>query len=129
MLDSDERPAADGASAMFQPAGVAQFWDGDQRLGKEIGRLAGAPDWVAWDVYLFYGPDAQWSDAGLPPPDAALAQTGSARGGGVVATPGTLPARGDQSLVPERLRGRVVLAGDYAELPELLGEVARRFAR
>jgi hypothetical protein len=128
MLDSDERPAAVEVSAMFRDA-VPQFWDGAQLLGKEVARSVGAPSWVAWDVYLFYGPGAEWTDAGLPPPAAALAQAGTGEGGGVVATIGTLPARGNQTWIPSRLAGRVVMAGTYEELPALLGEVARRFAR
>jgi hypothetical protein len=47
----------------------------------------------------------------------------------VVAAIGTLPARGEQTGIPPRLAGRVVMAGAYEELPALLAEVARRFAR
>jgi hypothetical protein len=129
MLDSDERPAAVRSGAMFRGAGVAQFWDGGQLLGKEVARSVGASPWVAWDVYLFYGPGAEWTGAGLPPPAAALAQAGGERGGGVVAMRGTLPARGDQSTLPRFLEGKAVVAGGYAELPELLASVAGRFAR
>jgi hypothetical protein len=128
MLDSDERGAADRSSALFRGGGVAQFWDGEQLLGVEVARSLGMGSWVAWDIYLFYGPEAQWTDAGLPPPAAALAQAGSDRGGGVAAMKGTLPPRGDQSVLPETLRGRLVLAGDHAELPALLARVAARFA-
>ena len=128
MLDSDERPAADEASAMFADSAVPQFWDGTQLLGKEVARSVGVPEWVAWDVYLFYGPGAEWTDAGLPPPAAALAQSGTERGGGVIAANGTLPPRGDQELLPPMLRERAVMVGAYAELPELLSQVARRFS-
>lgn len=127
MLDSDELPAAIEVSPMFDPAGLPQFWDGSQLLGKEVGRSVGAPSWVAWDVYLFYGPDAEWSDAGLPPPAAALAQAGNGTGGGVVAAIGTLPPRGDQSGLPAVLQGRAVMAGTYGELSALLSKVARAF--
>jgi hypothetical protein len=128
MLDSDERPAAGEAGAMFGDAGVPQFWDGDRRLGVEVARSVGAPTWVAWDVYLFYRPGAEWTDAGLPPPAAALAQASNERGGGVIAVRGTLPPRGDQAGVPERLAGRAVMAGTYAELAPLLSAVAARFS-
>jgi hypothetical protein len=128
MLDSDEREAADRVSAMFGDAAVPQFWDGGQLLGKEVASSLGIADWVAWDVYLFYRPGAAWTEAGLPPPAAALAQASSERGGGVVAATGTLPPRGDQAGLPDRLRGRAVMAGSYAELPRLLEEVALRFA-
>jgi hypothetical protein len=128
MLDSDERPAADEASTRFRGGGAPQFWDGGQLLGVEVARSLGEPDWIAWDVYLFYGPDAEWTEAGLPPPAAALWQGGSDRGGGVIAARGTLPARGDQSILPARLQGRAVVAGSYTELPALLSRVARSFA-
>ena len=128
MLDSDERAAADKVSAMFADGGVPQFWDARQLLGVEVARSLGVPQWVAWDVYLFYGSDAEWTEVGLPPPAAALAQAGSDRGGGVVAARGTLPPRGDQSRLPDMLRNRAVVAGAYADLPALLAQVARRFA-
>jgi len=128
MLDSDERAAVDDASALFRDAGLPQFWDGEQRLGVEVARSVGAPGWVAWDVYLFYRPGAEWTDAGLPPPAAALAQASNGRGGGVIAATGTLPPRGDQAGVPDRLAGRAVMAGTYAELAPLLARVAARFS-
>jgi len=127
MLDSDERAAVDDASDSFAAAGLRQFWDGEQLLGKEVARSVGAPQWVAWDVYLFYRAGAEWPDAGLPPPDAALAQASNQHGGGVIAAKGTLPPRGDQAGVPARLAGRAVMAGTYAELESLLSEVAARF--
>src|SRR5689334_15029577 len=101
MLDADELPGAIEASARFRDPPVPQFWDGTKRLGKEVGRSLGAPDWTAWDVYLFYPPGAEWSDRGLPPPEAAIAQAG----GVVVATKGTLPPAGNPSRVPERMLG------------------------
>lgn len=128
MLDSDERPAAEKASRLLAGAGVEQFWDGRQKLGAEVARSLGLSPWIAWDIYLFYGPGAAWTDAGLPAPAAALAQASSDRGGGVVAAIGTLPARGDQSVLPDWLAGRAVLAGAYADLPVLLADVAGRFA-
>ncbi len=128
MLDSDERAAADEASTIFGEAGLRQFWDGNQLLGKEVARSVGVPRWVAWDVYLFYRAGAEWTEAGLPPPAAALAQAGNELGGGVIAARGTLPARGDQAGLPALLEGRAVVAGPYSELPVLLSEVARRFS-
>lgn len=123
MLDSDERPAAARASEMFEPAGVPQLWDGAQRLGKEVGRSVGAAPWIAWDIYLFYDEGAEWTAAGLPRPAAVLGQAG----GKVVAGIGTLPPRGDQSALPEWLKGRAVVVGAHADLPRLLAEVAGRF--
>jgi hypothetical protein len=45
----------------------------------------------------------------------------------VVASPGALPATGDQSRLPPFLRGRAVIAGDPADLPALLAQVASRY--
>ena len=122
MLDSDERPAAVQASAMFRAARVPQFWDGTRRLGVEVARSVGAPGWTAWDIYLFHEPGAEWTDAGLPPPAAWLAQAG----GRVVAGIGTLPARGEQAALLDALKGSAVVAGEQVELPRLLAEVAGR---
>jgi hypothetical protein len=123
MLDSDERPAAARASEMFHAARVPQFWDGQQRLGVEVARSVGAPGWTAWDIYLFYEPGAEWTDAGLPRPAAWLAQAG----GRVVAGIGTLPAVGDQAALLEPLKGSAVVVGERTDLPRLLAEVAGRF--
>ena len=123
MLDSDERPAAVEVSAMFRAARVPQLWDGARRLGAEVGRSVGAPGWTAWDIYLFYDPGAEWTDAGMPPPSAWLAQAG----GVLVAGIGTLPAVGDQAALPERLEGHAVVAGQHGDLQRLLAEVAGRF--
>ncbi len=125
MVDADELAAAGEASSRFRDSRVPQFWDGAKRLGKEVGRSVGAPEWTAWDVYLFYPPGAEWSDDGLPAPEAALAQAG----GVVVATMGTLPPGGDQSKAPKRMAGRVDVVGEQANLDALLRQVAESFAK
>jgi hypothetical protein len=120
MLDSDDRAAAEERSAQFDDAGVRQFWDGKKLLGWEVSRSFGMADRAAWDIYLFYPPEAEWTDAGLPPAEKVLAQTG----GGVVAVKGTLPPRGDQSRVPEWGKGRLDLVGEPSELAALLSQIA-----
>jgi hypothetical protein len=125
MLDADELAAADEASARFGGLAVPQFWDGSKRLGKEVGRSIGAPEWAAWDIYLFYPPGAEWTEAGLPPPEAALAQAG----GVVVGTKGTLPPAGDQSRLPKRMAGRAEVVGEQANLEALLSGVAEPLAK
>jgi hypothetical protein len=125
MLDADELPAADEASARFRDLAVPQFWDGSMKLGKEVGRSVGADNWTAWDIYLFYPPGAEWTDAGLPPPEAALAQAG----GAVVGTKGTLPPSGDQSRLLKRMRGHADVVGEQSNLDALLSQVAEPFAK
>jgi hypothetical protein len=125
MLDGDELPAAIDASAKFRDLPVPQFWDGEQKLGKEVARSVGAPEWTAWDVYLFYPPGVEWTDQGLPAPEAALAQAG----GVVVGTPGSLPPTADQSRLPKRMRGGAVVVGEQPDLENLLAKVSADFAK
>lgn len=125
MLDGDELPAAEEASDRFRELAVPQFWDGSKALGKEVGRSVGAPQWTAWDIYLFYPPGAEWTDAGLPAPEAAIAQAG----GVVVGTKGTLPPTGDQSKLPKRMAGRADVVGEQRNLEALLAQVAEPFAK
>jgi len=120
MLDSDDRASADEMSASFADVGVPQFWDGRKLLGWEVSRSFGMTDHAAWDIYLFYPPEAEWTDAGLPPAEKAIAQ---ARGG-VIGIKGTLPPKGDQSSVPDWGEGVVDVVGDPAELADLLGQIA-----
>jgi hypothetical protein len=125
MLDADELPAADEASLRFRDLAVPQFWDGSRSFGKEVARSVGADEWTAWDIYLFYAPGAEWVDAGLPAPAAALAQAG----GVVVGTKGTLPPAGDQTRLPKRMRGRADVVGEQSNFEALLARVAEPFAR
>jgi hypothetical protein len=128
MLDADELPSALSASAAFRDVAVPQFWDGAKRLGNEVARSLGAGEWTAWDIYLFYPPGAEWTEAGIPAPEAALAQAG----GVLVASKGTLPALADQSHLPERLRGYAEVVGeheDFEELRDSLSRVVATFAQ
>jgi hypothetical protein len=125
MVDGDDLPAAGEASERFRDASASQFWDGDERFGKEVGRSIGAPEWTAWDIYLFYPPGAVWADQGLPAPEAALAQAG----GVVVGTTGTLPPVANQARLPKRMTGRAQVVGEQSNLEALLRQVAEPFAR
>jgi hypothetical protein len=125
MLADDSRGAAREASQLFRDAEVSQFWDGRQHLGKEVGRSVGVPDWIAWDIYLFYAPGVQWLPGALPTPAAALAQAG----GVVVATKGTLPPLPDQARLPKDLLGKADVVGEQSNLEALLTSVAETFAR
>lgn len=120
MLDSDDRAAAEEMSATYADVPVPQFWDGEKLLGWEVSRSFGMTERAAWDIYLFYPPDAEWTDAGLPPAEKTIAQ---ARGG-VIGIKGTLPPKGDQSNVPEWGKGVVDVVGQPEELAALLTEIA-----
>lgn len=121
MLDSDDRASADEISRMFADVSVPQFWDGEKLLGLEVSRSFGIePDRAAWDIYLFYPPDAEWTDAGLPPAEKAIAQSMSV----VIGVKGTLPPKGDQSRVPDWGKDHVDVVGEQSELAVLLTEIA-----
>ena len=64
VLASDERF---GVADVLVDERVRQFWDNDRLVSDEVGRLAGAGEGLAWDVYLVFGPDATW-DRRLPAP-------------------------------------------------------------
>jgi hypothetical protein len=128
MLDADELPLALTASAAFRDVAVPQFWDGGKLFGNEVARSLGAGGWTAWDIYLFYPPGVEWTDAGIPAPEAALAQAG----GVLVASKGTLPPLADQSHLPKKLRGYAEVVGDHEDFEELrdaLARVAATFAK
>ena len=125
MLASDELPAAVDASNRFRDLPIPQFWDGAKSLGREVARSIGSPEWTAWDIYLFYPPGAEWTNTGLPAPEGALAQVYDV----VVGTKGTLPALADQSRLPEKMRSRVDIVGEQADLEKLLTLVAEPFAK
>jgi hypothetical protein len=125
MLDSDDRDAAVEMTRTYGDKPIPQFWDGERLLGMEVNRSLGVERAkAAWDIYLFYGPDAEWTDTGLPPPVRVIAQAG----GVVIGAKGTLPAKGDQSKVPVWAQGRADVVGEQAELGSLLSQIAVSFA-
>jgi hypothetical protein len=120
MLPSDDRAAADAMASVYAGTPIPQFWDGDTLLGAEVSRSLGIdPAHISWDIYLFYPPDAEWTDAGLPAPAKVIAQAANA----VIGAPGTLPPRGDQSRVPSWVQGRAIVVGEQRELGALLGQL------
>lgn len=59
---------------MIADSSAHEFWDGNDLLGIDYKQVLG---WRgnAWDVYMVYGPKAQWI-GGLPPvPDFFMHQT------------------------------------------------------
>jgi len=124
MLDSDERPAAEAMTSTFADKPIPQFWDGEKLLGKEVSRSLGIdPTHASWDIYLFYPPDAEWTDAGLPPPDKVIVQAM----GVVIGAKGTLPPKGDQSRVPVWVQGKADVVGEQSELGALLTAIVVPF--
>jgi hypothetical protein len=127
ILEADGLPSAVEASAAYRNFPAPQFWDGNQRLGKEVARSIAAPDWTAWDIYYFYPPGAEWGEGGIPQPEMGLVQ--DLPNGVVVGFKGTLPPVADQSRLREGLRGRADVVGDLSHFDTLLAQVAERFAK
>ena len=78
---------------------------------------------AAWDIYLFYPPDAEWSDAGLPAPAKMVVQAMNV----VVGAKGTLPPKGDQSSLPKWYADKGDVVGEQPELGALLTAIAVPF--
>lgn len=124
MLDADERPSAEARTSLYADKPIPQFWDGERLLGREVSRSLGIdPSKVSWDIYLFYSPDAEWSDAGLPPPSKVIVQAM----GVVLGAKGTLPPKGEQSRMPRWAEGRADVVGEQSELGELLTAIVVPF--
>lgn len=124
MLESDDRQAAVEMTSTYADKPIPQFWDGQRLLGKEVSRSLGVDQQrVSWDIYLFYGPDAEWTDAGLPPPEKMIVQAM----GGVLGAKGTLPPKGDQSRLPKWAEGRADVVGAQTELAALLTAIVVPF--
>jgi hypothetical protein len=124
MLESDDRPSAADMTSTYADKPIPQFWDGERLLGREVSRSLGIdPSKVSWDIYLFYPPDAEWTDAGLPPPEKMIVQAM----GVVIGAKGSLPPKGDQSLLPKWAEGRADVVGEQAELGALLTSIVVPF--
>jgi hypothetical protein len=124
MLESDDRDAAVAMTRTFSDKPIPQFWDGERLLGKEVSRSMGIDaTHASWDIYLFYAPGAEWTDAGLPPPTKVIVQAM----GVVIGAKGTLPPKGDQSSVPRWAEGRADVVGEQADLGPLLTAIVLPF--
>lgn len=124
MLESDDRASAVDMTSTFVDKPIPQFWDGERLLGKEVSRSLGiGPEKVSWDIYLFYPPDAEWTVAGLPPPERVIVQAM----GVVIGAKGTLPPKGDQSRLPKWAEGRADVVGEQSELADLLSAIVVPF--
>ena len=67
VLMARESHVANGTNAVKQP-GIAHYWDGHSALVRGYMQPLGLSQ-LAWDVYMIYGPDAQWGEEGPPVPD------------------------------------------------------------
>ena len=67
MLADDSLKAALPSVKYLNDKRFRHFYDPDQSFGKEIARSVGWEGHVAWDIYLFYRPQAVWK-ALMPEP-------------------------------------------------------------
>ena len=71
MYDADSLEVVQEAARLFsQDPRVTQFYDPAKACGMEVAKDLGAESGeVAWDVYLFYAPQAEWDEQPLVPVD------------------------------------------------------------
>jgi len=67
-IAGDDYGAAVRSLAKIYDDRSRHYWDGSQSLGEAFAPVLEIRSKMAWDVYLLYGPDAEWKDA--PPAPA-----------------------------------------------------------
>lgn len=77
MLDADTLDAAMPSVKSLNDSRIQHFYDNNQALGKTIAASVGWTGKVAWDIYLFYAPGAEWTVA-PPKPDCWMHQLSDA---------------------------------------------------
>ena len=60
ILDEDTFDAAIPSVKFMSDKRIRHFFDKDQTIGKTIADGIGWSGKIAWDIYLFYGPFAEW---------------------------------------------------------------------
>ena len=73
ILEKDSREAALPSVKYLSNKRFQHFYDQDQLVGKEVARSVGWEGHVAWDIYLFYDPYADWNQ-GPPTPASWMHQ-------------------------------------------------------
>ena len=67
MLKSDDKESAYYAASMFKDPSVVQFFDADNKFGDMVALKLSAQGQKAWDIYMFYDKDVEWT-GGIPRP-------------------------------------------------------------
>lgn len=62
ILDSDSLEAAIPSIQVLCDKRIQHFYDQDQIVGREVANSVGWAGNVAWDIYLFFEPNVDWSD-------------------------------------------------------------------
>ena len=63
ILPSDAQITVGRATKYFTDARATHYWDGNSELVKGFAPVLGLGDSRAWDVYLLYDKDAEWTHA------------------------------------------------------------------
>ncbi len=63
ILPSDGSFAVGRATKYLPDSRVTHYWDGDAALVKGFAPVLGLGDGKAWDVYLLYDQNAEWTEA------------------------------------------------------------------
>ena len=67
ILGSDEASKVGKATLRLPDTRVSHYWDGNGDLVKSYARVLALGERPAWDVYLLYGPEAEWkTDPPMP---------------------------------------------------------------
>jgi hypothetical protein len=77
MLPLDSRAMAHVRAQTMQDPRTRHFSDPRKRVGRAIAQSLGGRNKVAWDIYLFYAPGAEWEDGPPAPAWWAHQLTGS----------------------------------------------------
>ncbi|MGC1728307.1 MAG: hypothetical protein WA747_02875 [Steroidobacteraceae bacterium] len=72
------------AAQLIQNPNAHHYWNKSGTFGRLLSSAVrlenGGQPVYAWDVWLLYGPDAQWGPGGPPPPDLLMHQLSALRG-------------------------------------------------
>lgn len=67
MLKSDDKENAYKAASMFKDPSIVQYFDSENRFGDIVARRLNPKGEKAWDIYMFFDKEDQWSNS-IPRP-------------------------------------------------------------
>lgn len=67
MLKSDDKDNAYKAASMFKDPSIVQYFDAENKFGDLVARRLNPKGGKAWDIYMFFDKEDQWSNS-LPRP-------------------------------------------------------------
>lgn len=67
ILASDAKLTVGRATKFLPDSRVTHYWDGESELVRGFAPVLGLGDRPAWDVYLLYDKDTEWTDSPTKP--------------------------------------------------------------